>query len=371
MNGIPDNNKAPTGSMKHVIAFTGLLVVATTSAQNNPIFQGGNGDGYVRSGISQPVSTFGIFAGGFGDGYVRGGVAQAVSTPGIFSGGAADGYARTGFAQPISTAGIFSGGLGDGYARNSGTSVKIAIQGLAMLEGPYNTSTLLMNDNLRAAGLVPLTEPFTALGYPNASGSGGETTTGGMLAITGPAAVVDWVRVELRDAVVPASLIAVRHALVIRTGSILDPVTGDDFIRFDAFPGNYHIVVRHRNHLGVMTASPIALSATATEIDFSSSATSTFGTAAQKAIGAVNLLWAGDVNGDHQLKYTGSGNDRDPILVALGSTNPNNILSAQYDRRDVNLDGVIKYIGSANDRDPILIDVGSTTPNNTRTEQVP
>ena len=42
-----------------------------------------------------------------------------------------------------------------------------------------------------------------------------------------------------------------------------------------------------------------------------------------------------------------------------------------YHRRDTNLDGEIKYTGSANDRDVILINVGSTTPNHTRTQQLP
>jgi len=69
--------------------------------------------------------------------------------------------------------------------------------------------------------------------------------------------------------------------------------------------------------------------------------------------------------------YSGTGNDRDPILLAVGSTTPNNTVTNTYDRRDTNLDGVIKYTGSANDRDIILTNVGSTTPNNTRTQQLP
>jgi hypothetical protein len=37
----------------------------------------------------------------------------------------------------------------------------------------------------------------------------------------------------------------------------------------------------------------------------------------------------------------------------------------------VNLSGQVKYTGTANDRDPILVNVGSTTPNNTRVRQLP
>ena len=42
-----------------------------------------------------------------------------------------------------------------------------------------------------------------------------------------------------------------------------------------------------------------------------------------------------------------------------------------YDRRDTNLDGVIKYTGAGNDRDPILLNIGGTVLTNTRTQQLP
>ncbi len=357
--------------MNYAIAAVLLFFGSPLLAQNNAIFQGGSSDGYTRGGAAHLVSTAGIFSGGTGDGYMRNGFAQSISTVGLFAGGAGDGYMRNGFAQPPNTIGVFSGGAGDGYARNSGVSIRASLQCIAFLEGPWNSGAQLMNDNLRAANLIPLTEPYTALGYAQAGGGGGETTVPSMLLDNAGGAIVDWVRAELRSATAPGTLLAVRHALLNRSGYLVDPVTGDDFIQFDALPGNYHIVVRHRNHLGVMTATPIALNAAAAEIDFTLPSTPTFGTNARKSIGPVQVLWSGDVTGNRQLKYTGTGNDRDPLLVAVGSTTPNNILTGQYDRKDVNMDGTVKYTGSANDRDPILVNVGSTTPNNTRTEQVP
>ena len=82
------------------------------------------------------------------------------------------------------------------------------------------------------------------------------------------------------------------------------------------------------------------------------------------------LLWAGNALMDGQVKYTGSANDRVPILVGVGSTVPTNTV-AGYQPIDVNLDGLVKYTGTANDRDPILVNVGGTTPNNVITEQIP
>jgi len=72
-----------------------------------------------------------------------------------------------------------------------------------------------------------------------------------------------------------------------------------------------------------------------------------------------------DVNRDGIIKYTGSGNDRDPILVAVGGSTPNNSIPCDCCTEDVTGDGFVKYTGSGNDRDPILVAVGGSTPNNT------
>jgi hypothetical protein len=119
-----------------------------------------------------------------------------------------------------------------------------------------------------------------------------------------------------------------------------------------------------------MTASPVALGAAPATVDLSSAATTTWGTSARKTIGTVQALWAGDATFNGEVKYTGSGNDRDPLLTTVGSTTPNNT-AAIYSTRDVNLNGEVKYTGSGNDRDPILVNVGSTTPNNVRVAQLP
>jgi len=58
------------------------------------------------------------------------------------------------------------------------------------------------------------------------------------------------------------------------------------------------------------------------------------------------------------------------LLITLGSTAPNNTVSI-YSTWDVNMNGQVKYTGSANDRDPILVNVGSTTPDNVCVQQLP
>lgn len=245
----------------------------------------------------------------------------------------------------------------------TGTSVAVK----AFLEGPFD-GVSLMNDGLRSAGLIPTTEPYSALGYVF-TGGGGETTAPVVLATTGNDAIVDWVVLEVRDANTPSNVLASKSALLQRDGDVVG-TDGASPLSFALAAGTYHVSIRHRNHLGAMTGTAVTLSSTPTVIDLTSAATSTYGSNARKAVGAAMVLWAGNVLRDQSLLYTGSGNDRDPILVRVGSSTPNNT-SAGYWSEDVNMDGVAKYTGTGNDRDPILVNVGSTTPNNLRSEQLP
>jgi alpha-glucosidase (family GH31 glycosyl hydrolase) len=81
-------------------------------------------------------------------------------------------------------------------------------------------------------------------------------------------------------------------------------------------------------------------------------------------------LWSGNVVRDGSLKYVGASNDRDPILVRIGSTVPTNVVNGYYPE-DCNLDGSVKYVGAENDRDPVLINVGGIVPTSVRVEQLP
>lgn len=245
-------------------------------------------------------------------------------------------------------------------------SPPILLAARLFLEGPYKQAEGLMTDSLRRQSVLPLNEPYTALGFPI---SGQNATTTGVLAATGNNAIVDWVLIELRDAATGTTVIERKAALVQRDGDIT-ATDGVNPLGFCGTPGTYRVAVRHRNHNGCMTSQGIALNGTATVLDFTATALGTYGTEARKAVGSVQVLWAGNTTGDVDVKYTGSGNDRDPILTTVGSTTPNNTVSG-YLRTDVNMDGLAKYTGAANDRDPILVNVGNTTPNNVRVEQLP
>ncbi len=239
----------------------------------------------------------------------------------------------------------------------------------ALLEGPFDTNLGLMHDSLRTKGLIPATEPYTALGFTEANGGGGETVAPAVLNATGNNAIVDWVLVELRTAGAPSTTYATRCALIQRDGDVVG-TDGTSAVNFAVPAGNYHVVLSHRNHLGVMTATALPLGSTPTLIDLTAPATNTYGAQATKAIAGLQVLWAGNAFRDATLRYTGTGNDRDPVLLAIGGSVPTAFLSG-YRQEDVNLDGLVKYTGNGNDRDPVLVNIGGTLPTATRLEQLP
>lgn len=236
------------------------------------------------------------------------------------------------------------------------------------LGGCYNTTEHRMDDQLRANGEVPAAEPYTALGF-SLPGGGGETAGTGMLAVTGDDAVVDWVVVELRSATTPGQVVATRCALLQRDGDVV-AADGSSTLHFAAPAGDYYIAVRHRNHLGSMTASTRTLGGSTPMVDFSLGSTVTYGTEARRSTDGRWVLWAGNVVRDGSISYTGSGNDREPVLQSIGGSVPT-ASTPGYLSPDVNLDGEVKYTGQNNDRDAILQNVGGLVPTAVRTEQLP
>jgi hypothetical protein len=111
-----------------------IMNISILFAQNNPIFVGGNADGFDKTNFAQASNNiFGggnadgwsnaafaktennIFGGGFGDGWDSAAFAQPVNN--IFNGGSGDGWDKTSFAQALNN--IFNGGNGDGWDKTT------------------------------------------------------------------------------------------------------------------------------------------------------------------------------------------------------------------------------------------------------------
>lgn len=248
------------------------------------------------------------------------------------------------------------------------TPQNVSVSPRVLLEGPYQGGGL-MSDALRASGLLPLAQPYTSLGYVYINGGGSETTTAPVLAVTGSNAIIDWLVVELRNSSNPATVVTSRAALLQRDGDVVG-TDGTSAVVMNAPPGNYYVAIRHRNHLGIMTAAAQSLSATPLSINFTSAATSTYGTDARKDVSGTQVMWGGNTDFTNRLAYTGDPNDRDPILSRIGGSVPTNTVNG-YFPEDVDMNGVVRYVGDPNDRDPILLNIGGSVPTNTRPQQLP
>jgi hypothetical protein len=258
----------------------------------------------------------------------------------------------------------------------------VLVEAKVFLQGPYDSVSGLMRDDLRAAGLVPAMEPFSSINtaHPGAfvevNSFVTETIAAPVLAVTGDNAIVDWVWLELRDMTNLNTVVATRSALVQRDGDIVD-LDGTSGVEFpDTYVGEYYLLVRHRNHLGAMTASPVDFTAVM-PIDFTVAAEPTFGTTPTSARRLVKTgiygLWGGNTlpfpTAGFNVRYSGTGNDRLPILNAVGSMTSLNVLFNTYRLEDVNMDGQVKYNGSRNDRAVILQNVGPSNPLNIITQE--
>lgn len=246
----------------------------------------------------------------------------------------------------------------------------LKIYAKAFLQGAYTHQDTLMYDKLRQNNLIPLTTPypyfevkkFTIHPLDNI-----DKTLPSVLISKEEKSVVDWVFLELRDST--NSIIATNSALIRRDGFIVD-VDGESPINFYAQPGSYSLVVKHRNHLGVMTAESLNLEAGKIDtIDFTSLSTPTYGNYAQREIDGKNYLWAGDTNMDGQTIYIGKNNDLSTIAFELlkDEQNPDrrfNHIIKGYKSTDSSMDGNIKYQGGNNDIDDYIFFNVFSHPNN-------
>jgi hypothetical protein len=249
-----------------------------------------------------------------------------------------------------------------------------------LLQGNYDPNTGWMHDSLRKKGLIPLSDPYRTAAYStkftHKKNGGTQTTTNAILAVTGANAIVDWVFIELHSSTNPATVIGTKAALLQRDGDIVSSDDGVSPVYMDSISsGNYYISIRHRNHLGTMTATTRPLSATSTVVDFTTMTAAQLWNKAggdgyeQTKSGIRNLLWAGDTDGNRQTVFSGPANDVDPVFfdvmtnVANVNFVPNYIVKSQYLASDVNLDGRVIYQSADNEVDIILFMVLSHTLN--------
>ena len=250
------------------------------------------------------------------------------------------------------------------------TAVKLAAR-LRLQGALYLSPDGLMRDDLRAAGQLPVSEPYASIAsFTHVNNTTNETVanTATVYGDNGPNSIVDWVFVELRSAVAPATVVATRSGLLQRDGDIVD-VDGVSPLCFEqTLPDMFYVAVRHRNHNGTMTAAPIMLTATGTTVDFTDTNldlwenTGTYDGLEQAIVDNAYALWAGNTTADESIIYAGQDNDKDPIFneINLALGNPFGLqtyIFTGYNLGDVDMNANSIYAGQDNDVDPIFNNV--------------
>jgi hypothetical protein len=167
------------------------------------------------------------------------------------------------------------------------------------LEGAF-VSAQMMSTGLNE--ILPLTQPYNVSpwNYP-----GTESVTS-----IPSNQIVDWVLLEFRDAATaematPATRILRKAAFLHQDGSIVDLDGISDPLINVTVSQNLFVIVWHRNHLGVMSASPLSLSGGLYSYDFTTGAGQAYGVDAQKQLVSGKWgMYSGDGNASNTIEET-------------------------------------------------------------------
>jgi len=200
-----------------------------------------------------------------------------------------------------------------------------------MLEGPYdgqgNMKTLLNDDNL-----LPASQPYNISPYFY---SGSEYVS------NFADNVVDWVLVEVRTGTPSntntstTTTVETKAGLLLQNGHIVSPNSITQPLLFNNLLPNtdYHIVVRHRNHLDIISQHTYQVCANqATSVNFTNSAFKAHGTDQLKPIDTgIYAMYAGDINSDGTIQNTD-----------FNAWKANPAVLTTYHNADLHLDGSIQ-----------------------------
>jgi hypothetical protein len=190
----------------------------------------------------------------------------------------------------------------------------VLLQARILLEGPFVTGKDSMNSVLNQNDYIPLTSPYTE-----------DPRTVSSI----PPLVTDWVLVQLRSTHDGSALVS-RSAFLHRDGRIVtdDAASGEIILGVD--DGSYYIVIRHRNHLAVMSKITHGLNGTGSTLyNFTDDTDRYYGDEAALLDSGVYGMFAGDGN------YSGV------VTIADGNLALSNRDAVGYYVMDYNMSGII------------------------------
>jgi len=150
------------------------------------------------------------------------------------------------------------------------------------LQGSYQADKDSMTTNLKDGGYIPLTSPY----------SEAPRTVSSI-----PVAVTDWILIQLRSAYNGAA-VSQQSFFLKADGSIVEPDGATSYIGLaNVAGGSYYLVLRHRNHLAVMSSAAQTLTAESASLyDFSMGTEQYYGADAELLESGVYGMYTGDTD---------------------------------------------------------------------------
>lgn len=185
------------------------------------------------------------------------------------------------------------------------------LEATVLLEGGHSTQDSMATTAL-FRNSVPLNQPFSDAAFNDTPMDYDGIESVGAL----PANTIDWVLVSLRTGTGSATAVSgsTIPAFVLADGSIVGLDGG--ILTFPGVdPGNYHVVVRHRNHLPVLSATAYDFATGLVTLDFTTGINQAYlagGAPMKEVASGVWAMIAGDGNVDGQI----TANDFNLWLVA-------------------------------------------------------
>ncbi len=199
--------------------------------------------------------------------------------------------------------------------------VQLTCRTAVFLEGPYESGSMQSSSFLQS--ILPYYQPYGTQpwGYFGADNLGNFPSH----LID---QIVDWVLLEIRDAADQDQLIARRAALLLSDGRILN-TNGSPDVHFGThMSGAYYLVIRHRNHLDIMSKETLAMPSDQL-YDFRSNGTSAQSGSLKVASDGKRIMRAGDFDGNGVINF-----------VDFNRYMNSSSMIMEYKGMDANLDGL-------------------------------
>ncbi len=207
-------------------------------------------------------------------------------------------------------------------------SNQVKVSAKVLLQGAFSGSE--MATNLNSGNYIPLNSN-------NAYSSTSYSYQAKVISSLPNTSIVDWVLIELRTSIDATTKVATEVGFVLKNGLLVssDGVTSITISSINH--GNYYLVIRHRNHLAIMSANTIPFSSTTPLYDFTNSQSKAYGLNPMKElVNNIYGLYSGDGNSSGSISITDRNSSWRPLNGQIGYHNADFNLSGGVNITDRN-----------------------------------